>query len=270
MTNSFFTICSLLAIVLASSGKWASAQNCRCASNFCCSKFSFCGTGDDFCGEGCQAGPCHPVRTNPTRVSDVVTDAFFNGIINQAPSNCPGKSFYSRNVFLQAVGLFPRFGTEGSPDDSKREIAAFFAHVTHETGHMCHIEESDKSINYCNPDYQDYQCVPGKAYFGRGPLQLSWNYNYGPAGKALGFDGLNNPEIVSRNPLMSFKAALWYWRTFGHDHIVNGRGFGPTIRAMNGEHECNGRNPGAVNSRINYYKTYCKNFGVDPGVNLQC
>lgn len=46
---------------------------------------------------------------------------------------------------------------------------------------------------------------------------LTWNYcrnfNYGPAGKALGFDGLKNPEIVSNNSLIAFKTALWFWMT---------------------------------------------------------
>lgn len=67
-------------------------------------------------------------------VSDIVTPEFFNGIIDQAGAECAGKGFYSRDGFLQALNSYPGFGTGGNPDDSKREIAAFFAHVTHETG----------------------------------------------------------------------------------------------------------------------------------------
>jgi chitinase len=63
-----------------------------------------------------------------------VTDAFFNGILNQATGDCPGKSFYTRAAFLSALNSYTQFGTTGTADDSKREIAAFFAHVTHETG----------------------------------------------------------------------------------------------------------------------------------------
>lgn len=44
-------------------------------------------------------------------------------------------------------------------------------------------------------------------------MQLTHNYNYGPAGRALGFDGLNNPEIVATDPVLAFKAALWFWMT---------------------------------------------------------
>ena len=32
-------------------------------------------------------------------------------------------------------------------------------------------------------------CAPGQQYYGRGPIQLSWNYNYKAAGDAIGFDG---------------------------------------------------------------------------------
>lgn len=70
-------------------------------------------------------------------VADLVTQDFFNGIINQAPAGCPGKNFYSRDTFLQALNSYSDFGKLGSPDDSKREVAAFFAHTTHETGCKC-------------------------------------------------------------------------------------------------------------------------------------
>ncbi|PQM38301.1 endochitinase EP3 [Prunus yedoensis var. nudiflora] len=67
-------------------------------------------------------------------VADVVTQAFFDGIINQAAADCAGKNFYTRQAFLDAVNSYSDFGWFGTADDSKREIAAFFAHVTHETG----------------------------------------------------------------------------------------------------------------------------------------
>lgn len=42
---------------------------------------------------------------------------------------------------------------------------------------------------------------------------LFTSYNYGPAGQALGFDGLNNPELVATDPVIAFKTALWFWMT---------------------------------------------------------
>ena len=74
------------------------------------------------------------LRTNDVSVPDIVTEDFFNGILNQAQGDCPGKSFYTRAAFLDALNSYNQFAKSGSSDDGKREIAAFFAHVTLETG----------------------------------------------------------------------------------------------------------------------------------------
>ncbi|XP_059655028.1 endochitinase At2g43590-like [Cornus florida] len=249
-------------------------QNCGCAADLCCSKFGYCGTGDAYCGDGCQAGPCTGTTTPTTptpsgggSVADIVTDAFFNDIIGQAGAGCAGKSFYTRAAFIDAANAYSQFGS-GSADESKREIAAFFAHTTHETGHFCYIEEIDgASKDYCDETNTQYPCVAGKGYYGRGPIQLSWNYNYGPAGQAIGFDGLGNPDIVASDVVVSFKTALWFW--MNNVHSVIGQGFGATIRAINSM-ECNGGNPDAVNARVSYYTDYCNKLGVAPGDNLSC
>ena len=52
--------------------------------------------------------------------------------------------------------------------------------------------------------------------------------------------------------------------------IVLNQGFGATIRAINGDLECNGKSPDKVNARIRYYRDYCGQLGVDPGPNLSC
>lgn len=40
---------------------------------------------------------------NGVSVPDIVTDEFFNGILDQADSNCAGKYFYSRDSFHEAL-----------------------------------------------------------------------------------------------------------------------------------------------------------------------
>ncbi|KAI8003157.1 Endochitinase EP3 [Camellia lanceoleosa] len=265
--NSLLTI--ILAGILAGMvPKIVLGQNCGCAAGLCCSQFGYCGTGDAYCGAGCQSGPCTSSGSNGASVPDIVTQAFFDGIINQAPAGCVGKSFFTRSAFLNALGSYPSFGTTGTADDSKREIAAFFAHATHETGFFCNIEEiNGASQNYCDPSYTQYPCAPNKNYYGRGPLQLTWNYNYGPAGQSIGFDGLNNPETVATDSVVSFKTALWFWMNNVHN-VINS-GFGATIKAINSG-ECNGNRPDAVNARVKYYTDYCNQLGVAPGNNLQC
>ncbi|XWS35324.1 hypothetical protein CRYUN_Cryun21dG0116200 [Craigia yunnanensis] len=156
------------------------AQNCGCAPNLCCSQY----------------------------VASIVSPGFFNGIINQARSDCVGKRFYTREAFLNALGSFPDFGKLGSDVDSKREIAAFFAHATHETEHFCFTEENDKSNRYCDASPQ-YPCAPGKSYYGRGPIQLTGNINYGKAGNALKLNLLNNLLNGGRQPTIVEEINGW-------------------------------------------------------------
>ncbi|KAI3924511.1 hypothetical protein MKW92_028290 [Papaver armeniacum] len=211
----------------------------------------------------CDGNP----STADTSVASMITPAFFNGIINQAGSSCAGKRFYTRAAFLEAANAYNKFGNAGTVIKSKREIAAFFAHVTHETGHFCYIEEINRGT-YCARS-KWYPCAPGKKYYGRGPLQLTWNYNYGAAGQSIGFNGLKNPEIVATDPTISFKTAIWFWMKNVHQIMTTGQGFGPTIRAINGG-ECKGRKPRAVQARIKFYQKYCSQLGVSAGQNLTC
>jgi len=121
--------------------KNASAQNCGCEEGLCCSEHGYCGNTAAYCGTGCQQGPCYagqispstPGPSNDVNVADIVTQEFFNSIIDQADSSCAGKNFYSRAAFLDALSSYNQFGRSGSLDDSKREVAAAFAHFTHET-----------------------------------------------------------------------------------------------------------------------------------------
>ncbi|GMN36234.1 hypothetical protein TIFTF001_005867 [Ficus carica] len=117
--------------------KNVTAQNCGCSPGLCCSQFGYCGSSDEYCGEGCRSGPCKTTPSTPTNnggsLSDIVTPRFFTGILNKATGDCPGKSFYTRRGFLNAVNSYSQFGN-GSVDESKREIAAFFAQISYETG----------------------------------------------------------------------------------------------------------------------------------------
>ncbi|KAL1191195.1 Endochitinase [Cardamine amara subsp. amara] len=242
------------------------SQNCSCAPNLCCSQFGYCGTTADYCGSTCRSGPCRGggPPTGAGLVGSIVTQSFFNNIINQAGNNCAGKRFYSRDSFINATNTFPSFANSVT----RREIATMFAHFTHETGHFCYIEEiNGASHDFCQMSNTQYPCVPGKSYHGRGPVFLSWNFNYGPCGQSLGLDLLRQPELVGSNPTVAFRTGLWFW--MNSVRPVLNQGFGATIRAISGL-ECNGGNPSAVNARIRYYRDYCGQLGVDPGPNLTC
>ena len=97
------------------------------------------------------------------------------------------------------------------------------------------------------------------------------------AGDALGIDLLNNPNLVATDPAVAWKTGLWYWNTQNgpgtmtpHAAMVNGAGFGETIRSINGAIECNGGNPAQVQSRVDNYTEITSLLGLDPGGNLYC
>jgi predicted chitinase len=109
---------------------------------------------------------------------------------------------------------------------------------------------------------------------GRGPIQLSWNYNYDACGKALGIDLVNNPDLVATDPSVSFMTSLWFWMTeqppkSSCHAVIRSSGFGQTIQIINGGIECGkGYITPQQQSRINRYGNLCAQIGVSPGGNL--
>ncbi|KAG7639588.1 Endochitinase [Arabidopsis thaliana] len=256
----------------------AFSQNCGtngCKGNMCCSRWGYCGTTKAYCGTGCQSGPCNSKpKPTPTpsgsgglnagprgTIASVITPAFFNSIMSKVGSGCPAKGFYTRQAFIAAAESFAAYkGTV-----AKREIAAMLAQFSHESGSFCYKEEIARG-RYCSPS-TTYPCQPGKNYYGRGPIQITWNYNYGAAGKFLGLPLLKDPDMVARSPTVAFQCAMWFWNK--NVRPVLSQGFGATTRRINGG-ECNGGRPAAVQSRVNHYLDFCKKLGVTPGINLSC
>jgi len=181
---------------------------------------------------------------------------------------------YSYAGLVSAAATYSAFGGTGDTNAKKREVAAFLANVAHETGSLQYVEEIVKG-DYCQPS-PGCPCAPGKQYFGRGSLQLSWNYNYCAAGSALGVNLQANPELIDTTPRLAWLTGMWFWMTSTgagsqtpHD-AINSSGFGNTVRAINGSIECNGGAPGSVQARVNFYLQFCAKLGVDPGGNTGC
>jgi predicted chitinase len=209
----------------------------------------------------------------PSPSGFVVSEAQFNQMF---PNR---NSFYTYSGLTAALSAYPGFATTGSDTVKKQEAAAFLANVSHETGGLVHIVEQNTANypHYCDWS-QPYGCPAGQsAYYGKGPIQLSWNFNYKAAGDALGIDLLNNPWLVQNNAAVAWKTGLWYWNTqsgpgtmTGHNAMVNQAGFGHTIRSINGSLECDGKNPAQVQSRVSKYQQFTQILGVPTGGNLYC
>ncbi len=226
---------------------------------------------------GCGGTTTPPTTTTtstpPNPGGFVVTEAQFNQMF---PSRNP---FYTYAGLTAALKAYPGFANTGSDTVRRQEAAAFLANVNHETGGLVHIVEQNQANypHYCDAT-QPYGCPAGQAaYYGRGPIQLSWNFNYKAAGEALGLPLLTNPWLVQNDASVAWQTGLWYWNTQNgpgtmtpHDAMVNSRGFGETIRSINGALECNGGNPAQVQSRVNAYQRFVGILGAPAGGNLTC
>lgn len=187
-------------------------------------------------------------------------------------------ALYSYDGLVAATQKYPSFCNEGSDEQCRRETSAFLANIAHETGDLKHTQEENTAnwSHYCDPANTTYPCMPGKTYHGRGPIQLSWNYNYGACGAALSIDLLNNPDLVLTDSAIAFMTALWFWMTpqspkpSCHDAISTS-GFGMTINIINGGLECGqGQVTSQAQHRIQLYEQFTQQLGVTPGENLSC
>lgn len=215
-------------------------------------------------------------------------------------------ALYSYDSLVAAVQKYPQFCNEGTPEQRKQEAAAFLANIAHETTGgwdaapdgrhawgLYYVEEvgceNGSCTGYCDPNNRTYPCVPDRTYHGRGPIQLSWNYNYGAAGQALGIDLLSNPDLVKTDGAIAFQTALWFWMTpqppkpSCHAVITGswvpsdadkkaGRapGFGMTINIINGGLECSIPTNEKVQDRVGFYQRFTQLLGVDMGGSVYC
>jgi chitodextrinase len=204
---------------------------------------------------------------------------------------------YTYEGFLRAVAKFPAFCNESNwsnvtPNEACRyELATLFAHFGQETGNhnpndpdieewrqgLVHITEwactePQPGAGTSSCDYKQnwgvgasYPPQPDVQYYGRGPFQLSWNYNYGAFSEVISPDSgyrsfmylLDDPDMVHTDAFTVFASALWFYMTPQspkpsiHD-VATGYmeptsadiavgiagGFGTTTNIINGGHEC--------------------------------
>lgn len=197
---------------------------------------------------------------------------------------------------------FADFCNNGNLAMNKKELAAFFAQAAHETRNgrngsytdgLMLVHELNTSLPYITEN-KTYPAVGGKKYYGRGPLQLSYNGNYGFASTCIYGDQsvlLNNPDLLEKDAVAAFKSAIYFWmvpqsvKPSAHqlmtglwkptaDDGSKGRktGFGMVTNIINGALECNkGEQNAAMQDRIGFYKAFLKIMGgSDANCNCSC
>ncbi|RAJ25380.1 glycoside hydrolase family 19 protein [Pedobacter cryoconitis] len=188
---------------------------------------------------------------------------------------------------------YSQFCNSADPKTNQKELAAFFAQAAHETRDGADGQFNDGLMLKRELDTTNaylavnvvYPAVPGKKYYGRGPLQLSYNGNYGFASDCIFGDKnklLSDPDLILRDPVVAFETALYFWMTpqgikpSAHE-VITGKwkpsaadqakgwvaGFGLVTNIINGAIECNhGENVAAMKNRTAYYQHYLRSFGA--------
>ncbi|KAK7826445.1 endochitinase [Quercus suber] len=221
-------------------------------------------------------------------VSSLLNSTLFESMLKHRNDQiCKSNRFYTYNAFITAAQSFGAFGTTGDVATRKRELAAFFGQTSQcTTGGWPKAPDGPYAWGYCF--VREVNGQTGDQYYGRGPIQLSYEYNYDQAGKAIGVDLLKNPDLVATNSTISFKTAIWFWMTpqgskpSSHDVIIGkwtpspadaaaGRksGYGVITNIINGIECGHGYNDDVFN-RIGFYKRYSDMLGVGYGTNLDC
>jgi hypothetical protein len=230
----------------------------------------------------------------------------------------------SKKIYTEIVDCGAVLG-EGSQNDRLRELSAMFGHKTQETGGgigwlgidehgavtatygLSPAEQRANMLNqalwwneevtyigsnssgYTAADSIEYPPTAGQSYHGRGPVQLSWNYNYGRVSLMVYQDKqilLDNPNLILECGKLGFMTMLLFWMTPDsgkpscHDVMIAGKwqpnehdisagrtsaGFGMTTMIINGGLEGNlayGQDS-RITNRIDGYIKAAAVFGAD-------
>jgi hypothetical protein len=165
--------------------------------------------------------------------------------------------------------------------------------MKHESGSLIYVNEIGCAENptgcpYRDEDHTVYPPSDGQYYYGRGPFQLSWNYNYAQF-STVAFNGglddmqilLDEPDLVATNGKLAFMSALWFYmypqspKPSMHDAILGlfeandidasldicSGCFGTTTNIINGGLECFWASPNAA-KRVEYYDDFCAALGA--------
>jgi len=217
-----------------------------------------------------------------------------------------GENFNGRNeTIIKTTVDYGTFLNSKIENDNRRELAGLLANMAHESGGGWDSQPLDEQTKwgffyneevdvvlaggysdaYTSHESVDFPPVPGQSYHGRGGIQLSWNYNYGPF-SILAFGDKNvllqDPGRVAREGKLGWMSGIWFWMTpqlpkaSSHDVMQSTWkpegifqsgaakgvtwGFGATINIINGGFEAGGRQK---QRRINHYRDLTGKTGAN-------
>lgn len=251
-------------------------------------------------------------------IEGILTEETFNSFFKGRDIE-PGCDARAKQLFTfdnlvatqKELSYFANFASVGDCTMRKRELVAFLAQTSHETNGgwadapcnpksygYCYCEEtvcvpggsSYPCTSYCDPwadcmgNYGvECPCTEGKTYHGRGPIQLSWNYNYAAFSNDVFGDNsvLLDPDIVLQDGKIAWASALWFWmkaqapKPSNHDIMTDvwvpdtsigyRGGFGAVTHVINGGLECGCDKDLHYDkpvSRMDYFLRYSNMVGI--------
>ena len=272
------------------------------------------------CSDSDNSSNSNSLFVNFNVLDDYLSEADFNELFphaNERPSSISDAdpNLYSYNNMKNGLDLkeeFSVFMSEGDDIVKRLELAAILANWAQETtggwdtapgGYtswgLCFHEEDGarSSLEHCyfnrNNNYQPTKEPETGApcFFGRGPIQLSWNANYGAFSESLYGDMLvllDNPDEILRDGALAFASGYWFWTTYrGSPYILNktchevmveegAQGFGKVINIVNGGIECNKELPPLsdtygkkIRNRADHFHYFATYLGVESELPLR-
>ena len=197
----------------------------------------------------------------------------------------------------ELASLFSQYAQEVGAHNSSQSIPEwkqglyYYTELGCEEGTNTHCDYRGASCDDpANWAAKAWPCPDDAKYYGRGSLQISYNYNYGPFSYAMFGDStvlLNNPERVTEDWL-AFASGMCFYMTpqspkpSMHDvvtgfwnpnaaDIAAGRvtGFGALIMIINGNMEC-GKLTQQASDRATFYSAFLDYFNLPEENNLSC
>jgi predicted chitinase len=133
-----------------------------------------------------------------------------------------------------------------------QELAAFLAQMSHETGGFKWSRELGRGegMGYSG----------GSRYHGRGYTQLTHDYNYQHFGKKLGVDLVKDPDLLLKDPNLSARVAVEYWKERVRPKVKNWSDVLSHSAAINYPSATSPEQINGYGDRVNRFNYYVKNL----------
>ncbi|KAI8474593.1 MAG: hypothetical protein J3K34DRAFT_492907 [Monoraphidium minutum] len=164
-------------------------------------------------GGTCQSGHCASGPTLPGDSAAGLSKSQFTAVFLGDSDKCGDCADFGRFPNTQAVvdrhwGLFKSAAAaQNFRFSNVNEAAVFFGHVKHEYGGAL-----DRMVEQCGRKGQGSSCITGAPYYGRGPMQLSHDYNYRAMAGRIGADVMGSPDLLlDVNRDLGWRSAMVFW-----------------------------------------------------------